>query len=135
MQAIRESLLEDDAYEYLLVDHEDTILEGTRTNVFFVKDGRVITADTHKVLGGITRHHVADLARRDYRLLESALPIKDLSQVEAVFLTGTSIGVLPVSRVDDMPYDSACHPVVLSLKEAYEKCAQDYILSHQLPND
>lgn len=135
MQTIRKQLQLDSVYEYLLVDHEGLILEGTKTNVFFVKGSQVITADTHKVLGGITRHHVADLARVHYDFEESAFAKVNLNQVDAVFLTGTSIGVLPVCKVDDISFNSAINPVVLSLMKAYETCENTYIETHQLPND
>ena len=135
MQTIRKQLALDSVYEYLLVDHEGVVLEGTKTNVFFVKGGQVITAGTHKVLSGITRHHVADLARRNYDFKESAFTKTNLNQIDAVFLTGTSIGILPVCEVDDINFNSANNPVVLSLMNAYENCKNKYIETHQLPND
>ena len=132
MQVIRKQLEQDSVYEYLLVDDDGLILEGTKTNVFFVKDSRVITADTHRVLGGITRHHVADLARTHFQFEEAAFAKVNVHQVDAVFLTGTSIGVLPVCKVDDINFHSAENPVVLSLMQAYETCETTYIETHQL---
>lgn len=132
MQDIRKQLMQDSVYEYLLVDDDGCILEGTKTNVFFVDGGRIVTADKRKVLGGITRHHVADLARKHFQFEEAPFAKLNLKQVEAVFLTGTSIGVLPVSKVDDISFHSAENPVVLSLMQAYEACENDYIETHQL---
>lgn len=132
MQVIRKQLQQDSVYEYLLVDDDGLILEGTKTNIFFVRESCVITADTHKVLGGITRHHVADLARTHFQFEEAAFAKVNLKQVDAVFLTGTSIGVLPVCKVDDISFHSAENPVVLSLMQAYETCENTYIETHQL---
>ena len=81
MQTIRKQLQLDSVYEYLLVDREGLILEGTKTNVFFVQGSEVITADTHKVLGGITRHHVAALVR-------GALPFDGISICKNKCTTG-----------------------------------------------
>jgi branched-chain amino acid aminotransferase len=135
MQTIRKQLQLDNVYEYLLVDREGLILEGTKTNVFSVKGTQVITADTGRVLGGITRQHVADLARAHSGLTESLLAKTDLKEVEAVFLTGTSIGILPVSKVDDIRFNSANDPVVVSLMKAYEVWENTYITTHQLQAD
>ena len=135
MQMIREQLQLDHVYEYLLVNREGLILEGTKTNVFFVKGTQIITADTRRVLGGITRQHVADLARAHSGLTESSLPKSHLKEVEAVFLTGTSIGILPVSTVDDISFNSANNPVVVSLMKAYKAWEDTYIKTHQLQDD
>lgn len=132
MQVIRKQLQQDTVYEYLLVDDEGLILEGTKTNVFFVAGNRVITADTGRVLGGITRHYVADIAKTHFQFEEVPFVKANLQQADAVFLTGTSIGVLPVRRVDEISYSSAENPVVLSLMQAYETCENQYIETHQL---
>ena len=135
MQTIRKQLQLDSVYEYLLVDREGLILEGTKTNVFFVKGSQVITADTRKVLGGITRQHVADLARVHSDFKELSFAKLNLKEVEAVFLTGTSIGILPVCKVDNISFNSANNPVVLSLIKAYETWENTYIETHQLQDD
>ena len=135
MQTIRKQLQLDQVYEYLLVNREGLLLEGTKTNVFFVKGTQVITADTRRVLGGITRQHVADLARTHSDFTESSFTKTDLKEAEAVFLTGTSIGILPVCTVDDINYNSANNPIVLSLMKAYERWENTYIETHQLPGD
>ena len=135
MQTIRKQLQFDSVYEYLLVDREGLILEGTKTNVFFVKGNQVITADTHRVLGGITRQHVADLAILHFDFKESLIAKKQLEEADAIFLTGTSIGILPVCKVDDIIFNSAHNPVVVSLIKAYETWEKKYIETHQLHID
>jgi len=132
MQTIRNQLQLDSVYEYLLVDREGLILEGSKTNVFFVKGTQVITADTRRVLGGITRQHVADLARVHSDFKESSFAKTNLKEAEAVFLTGTSIGILPVCEVDDISFNSANNPLILSLMKAYETWEDTYIETHQL---
>ena len=102
---------------------------------FFVKGTQVITADTRRVLGGITRQHVGDLARTHSDFTESSFAKTDLKEAEAVFLTGTSIGILPVCKVDDISFNSANNPVVLSLMKAYETWKNTYIKTHQLQDD
>lgn len=135
MQTIRAQLQADTVYEYLLVDREGLILEGTKSNVFFVKGAQVSTAETSKVLGGITRQDVAALARVHSDFKESSFAKADLQGAEAIFLTGTSIGILPVCKVDDISYNSAQNPVVLSLMKAYKTYEETYIKTHQLQID
>lgn len=135
MQMIRKQLQLDSVYEYLLVDREGLILEGTKSNVFFVRGTQVITADTGRVLGGITRQDVAELARIHSDFKESSFVKTNLKEADAVFLTGTSIGILPVCKVDEISFNSANNPVVLSLMKAYETYEDTYIKTHQLESD
>lgn len=108
-------------YEALLTDANGNITEGSRTNVFFVKDGRVLTAPGDRVLKGITRGKVIELCG----LLGIPCDETDISQsrlqgMEAVFLTGTSPRVLPVHTVDSFGFPPD-HPIVLRLMEAYDR--------------
>jgi branched-chain amino acid aminotransferase len=61
-----DALLEGGAYyEILLVNGNGFITEGSRTNVFFVGDDRLVTPPAASVLSGITRQKVFEIARRD----------------------------------------------------------------------
>ncbi len=51
-------------FEALMVDEEQKILEGTRSNFFAIKDGRIYTAQDEKVLLGITRDRVIKAANQ-----------------------------------------------------------------------
>jgi branched-chain amino acid aminotransferase len=114
-------------YEVLLVNENGRISEGSRSNVFFVKDGALITAPDEEILPGITRKKVIELAD------ESGIPLhyeslhKDnLSMMDAVFLTGTSPKVLPVRRVGDLLF-SIDNPLVKKLVEGYNDLIDKYI--------
>lgn len=114
-------------YEVLLVNEDGRISEGSRSNVFFVKDGALITAPDEEILPGITRKKVIELA------IQNGIPVKyesinsaALSEVESVFLTGTSPKVLPVRRVGDLLF-RIDHPLVQKLIEDYNDLIERYI--------
>jgi len=54
-----------DTFEILLVNNEGYITEGSRSNVFFVKDGKVITAPAQNVLLGVTRKYILELCEKN----------------------------------------------------------------------
>ncbi len=62
---MQRKLQESKAYEALLVNEEGYITEGSRSNVFLIKDGVIYTPADRDVLLGITRAKVIDLIR-DY---------------------------------------------------------------------
>jgi branched-chain amino acid aminotransferase len=63
----------------------------------------------------------------------SAGGIADLAGADAIgagdgiFITGTSIGALPVSHVGDRPFGSAGNPVIRKLSDAYAEIAESYV--------
>ncbi len=46
------------SYEAILVNTRHQVTEGSRSNIFFVKDDQVITAKSNDVLEGITRQQI-----------------------------------------------------------------------------
>lgn len=114
-------------YEVLLVNQQNQITEGSRSNVFFVKGGVFYTAPTSMVLVGITRLKVLDLLKKlDFRIVEEAILVDQIDQFDAVFLTGTSPKVLPVARVGNLNY-SASNSSVLALIDEYNGVINNYI--------
>ena len=58
-------------------------------------------------------------------------PSADHNQlVDGAFITGTAVGVLPISKIGDTVFNSAKNPVIRKIMEEYNKLAQDYIHVH-----
>lgn len=120
-------LKERDVFELLLYDDTGAIREGNRSNLFWVEDGKVTTAPNPTVLMGITRAQVLRaIEARGYELVEAIRHLDDLREVDAVFLTSTSIDVLPIRAIDDLAYDSAKHPMVQALAHDYLELKDRY---------
>jgi D-alanine transaminase len=77
-------------------------LEGSRTNVFFVKNNVLRTAAADQfILHGVTRAVVLRLARSlGIENRESAVTTEEVAQVEEAFLAGTTIEILPIIKID-----------------------------------
>jgi len=78
------------------------VTEGTSSNVFAVFGDAVVTPPPGPtILSGVTREMVLDLARKEgLKAEERAISGPDLLQADEGFLTGTTMEVLSVSRVD-----------------------------------
>ena len=108
-----------DLYEVLLVNREGYITEGSRSNVFFIKNGEVFTSPTDAVLPGVTRTVII-------RIIESSgIPIHyrairrdELGGFDAAFISGTSPKVLPIANIGSDTYD-VNDPVLRSVMEQY----------------
>lgn len=93
-------------YEVLLEDDEGNLTEGSRSNVFFVKDGALFTPPVSMVLPGVTRSKIVKLCKQDQmEVHETEISEANLSTFDACFLTGTSPKILPVSTIDGLFYE------------------------------
>jgi D-amino acid aminotransferase len=86
-----------------LLHHTGHLTEGSRSNLFAVREGRLITPPAAEVLSGITRdvivHVMQDTA---FPVAEAPLPA-DMALYDEVFISSTSMHVMPVTRIDGQP--------------------------------
>lgn len=92
------------AFEAILV-RDGFITEGTTSNVMVVKQGILITPPLgNKLLAGVTRQIVLDLARKvGIPVQEREIRKEELLVADEIFLIGTTIEIVPVTVLDTMP--------------------------------
>lgn len=85
-------------YDALFIDENDFVYECTRSNIFWIKNGKIFSRQK-EILPGIMR---------DFIVENSHLPIvfkngylSELLEAEEVFITNSIIGIVPVSKIDD----------------------------------
>lgn len=90
------------AGECLLI-RNGVVTEATHSSVFGVKDGTVFTHPlTNLILPGITRQVVLELcSRHQIPFKEEAIPEKELTGMDELFITGTGSEVTPVVQVNE----------------------------------
>jgi branched-chain amino acid aminotransferase len=82
---------------YRLAD--TTVLEGTTSNYFVVKRGTLYTTPVDVgILPGVTRAMTLGIARKVLPVVEKTLRERDLFTADEVFITSSSIEVVPVIR-------------------------------------
>jgi branched-chain amino acid aminotransferase len=109
--------------EILLVDEDGFVAEGPTTNVFMVDDaGVLLTPPEKKVLRGVTRQSIIELAKAD-GLQVSETPIRpdQLFTAAEVFLTGTTAGVLPIESIDGRAVGEICPGPIASALQTHFK--------------
>ena len=98
IMAVREAA-KTGAFEAVYRTADDTVTEGTRSNLFIIKDGRIITPKDD-VLPGITRMAVLKAVDGKYEVELRAVGYDELLNADEVFHTSTTQGVIPVVKVD-----------------------------------
>jgi len=118
--ALREAM-HHGAKDALLVDSEGCIREGTRTNFFAVKNGKVYTAPLTDVLEGITRKIVVKLAKENgIEIVEKKIKADKLKDYDEFFFTSTSMNVLPITQIDDYEVPEGVGPITKELIKLFK---------------
>jgi branched-chain amino acid aminotransferase len=111
------------AEDAILLNPEGHLAEGTTSNVFFVRGGRVHTPELESgILAGITRSLLLrEMPAAGLPVVEGRYPEESLREAEEVFLTSTVRGVAPVTRVDGRAVgDGRPGPVARKVAALYE---------------
>jgi branched-chain amino acid aminotransferase len=97
-QAARESL-GTDVHEGLMADEAGQILEGLSSNLFAILDGTLRT-EGDRVLKGVTRSLVLEVAANVLPIDEHPVSLADLPRLSEAFITSVSREILPVVAID-----------------------------------
>jgi branched-chain amino acid aminotransferase len=107
----------------VLLDVNGNLAEGMGSNIFVVRDGRILTPREKFVLPGVSRQTVIDLAGEQGLPLEEAdIDLYDAYNADELFLTSTSLCICPVTRINGMaigPEGQIWGPVTKRLADAY----------------
>lgn len=90
-------------FETLFIDHEGYITEGTVSNFFIIKNGKIITAPDKYVLSGITREVTFELAKKlGYKVEKKQFTLEEALQADEAFLTSTVMDIAPVVQIGEI---------------------------------
>mgnify|MGYP001552988008 FL=1 len=92
------------AFEVIMLNNKDHICEGAAANIFWVKDKWVFTPDASTgLLEGVTRSTIMRLCEEslNLRVITGEFKLQDLKFADEVFITSTSLEVMPVVKVDN----------------------------------
>lgn len=94
--------------EGLMLDVNDRVIEGIKSNLFVVKEGVLRTPDlTQCGVSGVMRALVIDIAKSmDISVVVSDITMHDLRMADGLFLTNSLIGIWPVRELDGQRVNS-----------------------------
>ena len=105
-EKINLKLKESGAFEAILVDRYGCITEGSKSNIFAIKDNTLITAKGEVVLKGVTRAKIIDIAKDlGVEIEEKKIKVEEIKEFDSMFISGTSPKILPIKSVDEMKFN------------------------------
>lgn len=91
--------------EALLTDMNDNIAEGPGANMFFEKDGKLVTPSLGNILPGITRATVLEICRKlNIEVEQRLFKAEELKNADAAFFCGTAAEVIGWESLDDVKF-------------------------------
>jgi len=101
MANLEVALVDDPTAWALLLDPDGFIAEGTGSNFFVVRDGRLMTPEPRNILRGTRRKYTLELARKiGIETVECNLNAYDAITADEAFFTSTAFTVMPCTKVN-----------------------------------
>jgi len=117
------ALVDDPTAWALLLDTDGFIAEGTGSNFFLVKDGKLLTPEPRNILCGTRRKHSIELARKmGIEVIECNLNRYDAINADEAFFTSTAFTVMPCVKVQGCQLgDGKTGPITQKIIEAWNE--------------
>lgn len=117
-------------YDVILVNEDGFINEGSRSNVFFIKNDTILTPPVHQILQGITRDKIFSICKENnIQIIENEIHEDDINYFDSLFISGTSPKVLPISSIGKVKYD-VNNKILRKIMMLYDIMIDDYIARH-----
>lgn len=101
-------------HDALFMNHNRQICETGMANIFFIRNGRLMTPEVKSgLLPGIIRGWLIDAALVEERTIDYS----ELEEMDSVFITNSLMGLMRVSGIDGHSYED--HPLIHELTRAY----------------
>lgn len=103
---VQGAIKEANVFEAILVNGENNITEGSKSNIFFIKNNALFTSRVELVLPGVTRTEIIKVAKENnIKVVEKNINKDSIEEFDASFISGTSPNVLPISQVNYIKYN------------------------------
>lgn len=108
----------------LMLDTDGFVAEGTGTNFFIIKDGKIISPEGRNILRGVSRQYIIDqlCPKLKIPIIEKNIEPYDVYNADEAFMSGTPFCVLPVTKINNLNIgDGKVGPIYSELLEAWSK--------------
>jgi branched-chain amino acid aminotransferase len=122
----------------ILLDINGNLCEGLGSNIFVIRDGKILTPREKFVLPGVSRQTAIDLAHDEgVPLTEADIDLYDAYSADEMFITSTSLGICPAVSINGVkvgPPGQVWGPITKRLADAYVKLVDFDFIDQYLRN-
>lgn len=118
-EKVTNEIRKNNCYEAILVDRNGYITEGSKSNIFMIKDGVLLTSPVKAVLPGITRGEVIKVAKQcGIETKEVEYKYSEIRELDGMFICGTSPKILPINQVGHIKLNEK-NKIIRTLMDGY----------------
>ncbi|MBI9053959.1 MAG: aminotransferase class IV [Bacteroidales bacterium] len=116
-------------FEVLLQNDAGYITEGSRSNIFFIKNNTIFTPPENDILMGITRNNIISVCNQyNINIIEKKIHSSEISEMDSAFISGTSLKVLPVRCIETQIFNTR-NSILMDIITLYDAMIEEYVLS------
>ena len=115
--------------EGIMNDLNGNISTCNSTNLFFIKNNKVLTSTGEYCLNGITRGKAVSICNHNsIKCYETNFTFEDVEDCNEAFVTGTFAGIIPVAQIEGRKLESTnSDSLVNKIRMLYNQEIQEYI--------
>ena len=115
--------------EGIMNDLNGNISTCNSTNLFFIKNNKVLTSTGEYCLNGITRGKAVSICNHNsIKCYEKNFTFEDVEDCNEAFVTGTFAGIIPVAQIEGRKLESTnSDSLVNKIRMLYNQEIQEYI--------
>lgn len=120
VKMLDEKLEKNGAFEAIIVNKDHMVTEGGRSNIFIIKEDKLITPPAENVLIGIIRTKVFEIAKDlSIGIEERLIPLEELMEADTIFFTGTGKDILPIASIDGRLFNSGKNKLLRKIMQEF----------------
>ncbi|WP_125152112.1 aminotransferase class IV [Clostridium rectalis] len=124
---------ENEIFEGILLDKNNDITEGSKSNVFIIKDNMLYTTPVKEVLPGTTRSIVFDICKElEISIIEKKTNKNEINNIQGMFISSTPFDILPVSQLEGKNLYSSHNQIIQNIMNKYNDKVERYIRENSL---
>jgi branched-chain amino acid aminotransferase len=127
IEEVNQALEKEKVYEVILVHPQGYVTEGSRSNLFMIKNNQIFTSPIKDILPGVTRKYIIQICNSlNLDFYEKRVDRNELLTMDALFISGTSPKVLPIRNIYDEQFN-VNHPILKSIITEFDNVISRYL--------
>ncbi|HSQ89065.1 aminotransferase class IV [Romboutsia sp.] len=91
----------------LFIDLNNTILECSMSNIFFIKDKKIFTPNSKlSILNGTTKRRIIEICGElDIEVEEAEIKLKQIEEFDFAFVSNSLMGMMKITQIEEIKYN------------------------------
>lgn len=124
---VQEIMDKKDLFELLLYNG-DEILEGSRSNFYYIKDGKIFEPTKKKTLPGVVKKNFYMMCkeRLSLEVEERELSLDELETIDGALLSGTGMDVVPIKSINGRELSGKDYELSIEFAQKFREFIDEY---------